>query len=298
MLTRVHLMNTTPNQNPNENIKLAFWGTPELTITILEKLESEGFTPAVIITGPDRPAGRGLVMTPPAPKVWADKRNIPVLQPEKVDALFLEALQAFNIDLSVVVAYGKILPQEAIDLPKFGTLNVHYSLLPRFRGATPVESAILAGDTETGVCIQQMVYKLDAGDIHAKETVTIGDHETAPDLRARLNIIGAELLVKTIRSIQSGTASPSVQDESGVTKCGKISKEDGLIDPNGDPILNDRKFRAYYGWPGVYYFTEKDGKKIRIKITDAILENGIWKILKVIPEGKKEISYQEFIQQK
>lgn len=281
----------------NHHLSIAFWGTPELTITILDALEASGFTPTVIITGPDRAVGRGLVMTPPAPKIWAHTRNIPVLQPEKVDEVFLQTLHVFNLDLSVVVAYGKILPQEAIDLSKLGTLNVHYSLLPRWRGATPVESAILAGDIETGVCIQQMVYKLDAGDVHMQEGVVIGEHEAAPALRARLNIIGANLLINTIQSIQNKTASSIPQDESAVTKCGKIKKEDGLIDPNGDPIQNDRKFRAYYGWPGVYYFIEKDNKQIRIKITDAILENGSWKILKVIPEGKKEIPYQEFLKQ-
>lgn len=281
--------------NLNQKLNIAFWGTPGLTITILDELETAGFTPSVIITGPDRPQGRGLVMTPPEPKLWAEKRNIPVLQPEKITPDFIEELRKQAIDLSVVVAYGKILPEAAITLPKHGTLNVHYSLLPRWRGATPVESAILAGDTETGVCIQHMVYKLDAGDIHNQERVTIGEHETAPALRQRLNILGAKLLVQTITAIESGSVSLTQQDESSVTKCGKITKEDGLIDPSGNPIENDRKFRAYYGWPGVYFFTEKDGKKIRIKVTDALLENGTWKILKVIPEGKKEIDYTQFL---
>jgi methionyl-tRNA formyltransferase len=273
---------------------IAFWGTPELTITILDSLEENGFLPRVIITGEDRPQGRGLVLTPTAPKLWGEARGIPVLQPAKIDAAFLETLNQYDLDISIVVAYGKILPQEAIDLPKYGTLNVHYSLLPRWRGATPVESAVLAGDTETGVCIQQMVYKLDAGDVHKQETVTIGEHETAPDLRSRLNIIGARLLIETLHAIQTGTASPISQNESGVTKCGKIKKENGLTDPNGDPVENDRKFRAYYGWPGLYYFIEKDGKQMRVKITDAILENGRWIIKKVIPEGKKEIDFALF----
>ena len=278
-----------------QKLNIAFWGTPELTITILDALELSGFLPKVIITGMDRPQGRGLVITPPEPKVWAAQRNIPVLQPEKIDEAFLNTLKEYELDISVVVAYGKILPEAAINLPKLGTLNTHYSLLPRWRGATPVESAILAGDKETGVCIQQMVYKLDAGAIHKQETLTIGEHETAPDLRQRLNVIGARLLVETLTSIQGGNASPVIQDETGITKCGKIEKENGLIDPNGDPIENDRKFRAYYGWPGVYFFKEKDGKQIRIKITDAILQNGVWKILKVIPEGKKEIDYTNLL---
>ncbi len=279
------------------NLRIAFWGTPPLTITLLEALHAAGYTPVVIVTGMDKPQGRGLVMTSPEPKVWAEQHGIPVLQPEKIDAAFLEQLAVYNIDLSVVVAYGKILPETAINFPRYGTLNVHYSLLPRFRGATPVESAILAGDTETGVCIQQMVYKLDAGAVHAQERVTIGTHETAPELRERLNQIGARLLTETITRIEQGTASPLPQDESLVTKCGKIEKEDGLIDPNGDPETNDRKFRAYFGWPGVYFFIEKGGKKIRIKITDAILEHNVWNIRKVVPEGKKEMPYTVWLEQ-
>ena len=277
-------------------MNIAFWGTPELTISLLETLKESGFLPKIIITGPDRPVGRGLVMTAPTPKIWALEHGITVLQPEKIDEAFIESFKTYNIDLSVVVAYGKILPESIISIPRYGTLNVHYSLLPRFRGATPVESAILAGDAETGVCIQQMVYKLDAGDIHRYEKVIIGEHETAPDLRARLNVIGATLLALTIKDIANGTASPVVQDETGITRCGKIEKENGLVNPETDsPIELDRKFRAYYGWPGIYFFTKHNDRDVRTKITDAILENGKFIIKKVVPEGKKEIEYQEFL---
>ena len=171
---------------------------------------------------------------------------------------------------------------------------MHYSLLPRFRGATPVESALLSGDTETGVCIQQMVYKLDAGAIHTQEKVTIGVHETAPDLRTRLNVIGAKLLTETIKHIFDGATSPITQDETLATRCGKISKQDGEIDPLGDAVTNDRKFRAYFGWPGTYFFAEKDGKQIRVVVKDAQLENNTFVIKRVVPEGKKEMSYEEF----
>ncbi len=291
-------MKALRKKNSIHKMKIAFWGTPELTIPILNSLEEAGFLPSIIITGPDRQQGRGLVMTPPAPKIWAEERNIPYLQPEKINTEFISEVKNLNLDISVVVAYGKILPDEIINLPKFGTLNTHYSLLPRWRGATPVESAILLGDKETGVCIQQMVYKLDAGAIHAQEKITIGEHETAPDLRERLNFIGARLLVETLKSIELDSARPTEQDESGMTRCGKIEKENGLVDPNGNAVENDRKFRAYYGWPGSYFFIQKDGKQMRIKITDAILENDAWIIKKVVPEGKKEINYEEFLKQK
>ncbi len=282
-------------------MKIAFWGTPELTITILDSLETAGLTPSVIITGPDRKQGRGMILTSPEPKLWAQKRNIPVLQPEKLDADFISNLSSYSPDISIVVAYGKIISKEIIDLPKYGTLNIHYSLLPRFRGATPVESAILNGETETGVCIQQMVFKLDAGPIHAKESVLIESSETALDLRARLNVIGAQLLVKTLTSLSNNTASPKEQDEAQATHCGKISKEDGCIDLADDPILNDRKFRAYYGWPGIYFFTNHPtdtNKKIRVVIKKAHLDNGKFIIETVVPEGKKEISYSQFLNQK
>lgn len=282
-------------------MKIAFWGTPDLTITILDALESAGFTPCVIVTGPDRKQGRGMLLTSPEPKLWAQKRNIPVLQPEKLDTDFISKLSSYSPDISVVVAYGKIISKEIINLPKYGTLNIHYSLLPRFRGATPVESAILNGETETGVCIQQMVFKLDAGPIHAQESVSIESTETTTDLRARLNIIGARLLVETLSSISSNTALPKEQDETHATHCGKISKEDGLIDPSGDPILNDRKFRAYTGWPGVYFFTNHPTdttKKIRVVVKKAHLGNGKFIIETVVPEGKKEIPYSQFLNQK
>jgi methionyl-tRNA formyltransferase len=283
------------NMPTKTNNKIAFWGTPELTLTILDAMEASGILPAVIITRPDRPVGRGLVMTPPAPKIWGEKRNIPVLQPEKIDVAFTETLLSYGIELSVVVAYGKILPESIIQAPHYGTLNVHYSLLPRFRGATPVESAILAGDTETGVCIQQMVYKLDAGAIHAQEKVTIGEHETAPDLRARLNIIGARLLIETINALFAGTASPVAQDETLAIRCGKIEKKDGEIDPLGDAVTNDRKFRAYSGWPGTYFFIQKEGVPTRVIVKEAQLENHTFVIKRVVPEGKKEINYSDLL---
>jgi methionyl-tRNA formyltransferase len=274
---------------------IAFWGTPQLTTTILDALADSGYAPWLVITNPDRPQGRKMTLTPPPAKLWAEARDITVFQPEKVTPDVIAELAQTPWDIFVVVAYGSILPEGAINLPKHGTLNVHYSLLPKWRGATPVESAILNGDTETGVCIQQMVYKLDAGPIHKQESLVIGEHETALELRARLNTIGARLLIETLDEIFKGTAETSLQDETLATRCGKISKEDGLIDPTGDPIENDRKFRAYYGWPGVYFFIQKDDTKIRVKVTDAVLLDGKWIIKRVIPEGKNELDYDQFL---
>lgn len=273
-----------------QTISFAFWGTPDVAADTLDILFSHGYIPSVIITAPDRPAGRGLVLTPPPAKVWALAHNVPCLQPEKLTREFLSELSTFDFQLSIVVAYGKILSQQIIDLPQKGTINIHYSLLPKYRGASPVESAILHGDTETGIAIQQMALGLDTGDILIEEKVVIDPNETAPALRKRLIQIGAELLAQTLPNIIEGSIQPQKQSTEGISTCGKIKKEDGLIDLSDDPIKNYNKYRAYYGWPGIFFFV--DGK--RIKITEAVFENDAFIPTKVIPEGKKEISFEEF----
>jgi len=191
-------------------------------------------------------------------------------------------------DFFLVVAYGKIIPEDIINMPKLGSINIHYSLLPKYRGASPVESAILNGETETGITIQKMEYRLDTGPIIIQEKVEINPEEKAGDLRKRLIKIGGELLVKILPDFVDGKVKLTPQNENEATYCKKIKKEDGEIDLNADPIKNYNKFRAYATWPRTFFF--KDGK--RIIITDATLENGEFKILKIIPEGGKEINYK------
>ena len=263
-------------------------GTPDVAVESLEKLFHAGYIPKLIITAPDRPVGRGLMMTPPPVKIWADKHNIPTIQPEKITDDIIQTIAEINPELSIVVAYGKILPERIIHLPKFGTLNIHYSLLPRFRGASPVESAILAGDTETGVAIQYMVYELDAGDILDIAKITIEPDETAPELRSRLSILGAETLVKILEQLPEKIANKQPQNSEGMIKCGKIKKTDGDITNDTDQVKWN-KYRAYYGWPGIYYFDE-NGK--RIKNTKARFEKEKFIIERIIPEGKSEIALQ------
>lgn len=270
-----------------KNLSFIFMGTPDVAVESLEKLFQSGYIPKLIITAPDRPVGRGLVMTPPPVKIWADEHGIPTIQPEKITDDIIAQISDINPELSIVVAYGKILPEKLINLPKFGTLNIHYSLLPRFRGASPVESAILAGDTETGVAIQSMVYELDAGDILDIAKITIGSNETAPELRSRLSTLGAETLVQTLDSLQEKLANKQPQNPDGITKCGKIKKTDGEVLKNDNPEEMYSKFRSYQPWPGIYYFDE-NGK--RIKITEMKRKNEIPVITKIIPEGGKEIS--------
>ncbi len=274
--------------------RIAFWGTPSLTISYLEALKALGVLPVVIVTNPDRPVGRHQTLTPPAPKVWALEHGIAVLQPEKLDAATHEALAEMQLDLSVVVAYGSIIPERFISLPKHETINVHYSLLPKYRGAAPTEAAILAGETETGVCIQMMRKKLDTGPIIAEEVVSIARDETTPELRARLTAIGAQLLVATLPNILRGDISPREQDESLATHCGKIQKADAELDLGGDQALAYRKYRAYKEWPRAFFFTEKEGKQIRVIVTQAHFTDGTFIIEKVLPEGKKEMPFSDF----
>lgn len=275
-----------------KDLKFIFFGTPDVASKTLDILKAHGYIPSLIITTPDRPVGRHFVMAPSPVAVWAKEHNIELLQPEKITTEFVADLQIKNqqlqTDLFIVVAYGKILPQSLIDIPKLGTLNIHYSLLPRWRGASPVEAAILAGDTETGVSIQQMIFKLDAGPIIAEEKIIIEPNDTTPTLREKLIILGGNLLAKILPNIVSETISPQDQNENHQTHCGKTKKEDGLVDPfTDDADLLWRKYRAYQPWPGLYFI--QDGK--RIKITQARFENNKFIIEKVIPEGKKEMSW-------
>lgn len=276
-------------------MNIAFWGTPPLTIEILETLKKAGYTPVVVITGTDKRVGRGLALTSPLPKQWAEQHNISILQPITFNDEFISEFSSYAVDLSIVVAYGRILPKKIIDLPKHGTWNIHYSLLPRWRGATPVEAAILAGDNETGISVQQMNYELDSGDILSETRIPVWEHETAPTLREKLNSLAGNLLTETIQKLESGSLTPVPQDKMLITHCGKMTKADGEINPLGNPVENDRKFRAYHAWPGTYFFTERNGKKVRVIVKDAMLENGKFVIKRVLPEGKKEISYKEFL---
>jgi len=283
-------------------INFVFWGTPDVASNTLEILEQSGFLPSLIITSPDARKGRKMLLIPPPVKVWAEKNKIPCIQPEEnTELLSFFSSEEFGLavrsekkikeakyDLSIVVAYGKIIPENILNIPKLGSINIHYSLLPKYRGASPVESAILNGESRTGVTIQQMEYKMDSGPILTKEKVEIGKDETTPELRKRLIKIGGELLVKILPDLMEGRIKPIPQNENSATHCAKIKKEDGLIDLNADGVLNYNKFRAYATWPRTYFF--ENGK--RIIITKARLENNNFIIEKVIPESKKETNYK------
>lgn len=272
----------------------AFFGTPALANEILDALEAAGYTPSCIVTMPDRPQGRGMEARETAVAAWGRERGIEVLKPEKLDDAFISDFKSRNLSFSIVVAYGKILPQALLDVAPM--YNIHYSLLPRWRGATPVESAILAGDRETGVAIQRIVFKLDAGPIVAIERTPITDTETTPELRSRLNAIAAQSLVTLMPRLADNSLAAGEQDESLATHCGKMSKEDGEIHLSDTGIDTYRKFRAYVPWPGIYTFFTRNGKTIRTIITKAHMEGSKFVIDSVKPEGKGEMPYKDFLQ--
>lgn len=278
-----------------KNPKFAFFGTPYVARDTLEVLVARGYTPAVVVSSPDAPKGRGLAIMPSETKEWALVHGIPVLTPEKLDAEAMAQIHSYGCAFAIVVAYGKIFPQALISAFPMGVLNIHYSLLPKYRGASPVESALLNGDTVTGVSIQKMAAELDAGDILAQKGVPIEPTETTRELRPRLITIGAKLLADVLPSFISGAATFIPQDHRNATVTGKINKSEGLIDLADDALKNWNKYRAYAESPGTYFFTERNGKKMRVKIADAKYENDAFIPARIIPEGKREMDYEDFL---
>ncbi len=296
----------THMEHHSRKLNFVFFGTPDVSSKTLEILKSHGYMPSLIVTAPDRPVGRHFTMTPSPTKVWAEENGVPYTHtPPAYGHLPLAGEDSEPWDLFIVVAYGKILSQAIIDMPKLGTLNIHYSLLPKYRGASPVESAILHGETETGVSIQKMVFKLDAGPVIAEARTSIDPNETHTELRNRLIPMGAELLCGILPLLrgdaEGGEVVEKIQDESQMTHCGKIKKEDGLVNPftdNAQELWN--KYRAYYGWPGLYFFDNpsptlpfagEGAAPKRVKITKARFDDGKFIIEKVIREGKPESNY-------
>ena len=280
-----HMNNTEP---------FVFFGTPYVARDTLAALVEAGYTPSLVVTSPDRPKGRGMTLSPCETKGWALEHNLPVFSPEKLDEAAVEEIRSVGATYALVVAYGKILPDSLINVFPKGLLNVHYSLLPKYRGASPVEAALLHGDAATGVAIQKLVKEMDAGDIVAMEETDILPDETTKELRARLITIGANLLIQILPAYLAGDIAPTPQDHSLATRCRKIPKEDGELDLSAPGDENWRKYRAYVEGPGTYFFVERDGKRMRVKIRKASYVNGNFVIERVVPEGKSEMAYTDF----
>jgi methionyl-tRNA formyltransferase len=229
--------------------------------------------------------------------VWAERNDISTFQPSSLKNP--ETVQALKDegpwDLFIVAAYGKIIPQTILDIPKYGTLNVHPSLLPKFRGSSPIESAILSEETHTGVTIMQLDAQMDHGPVVAQRERVINDWPPkGSELTRDLAHFGGVLLAEIIPAWMNGLGAHP-QDHERATFTRKIKKEDGLIDLSGDSITNYKKIRAFDEWPGAYFFIDRGDKSMRIRITEAKLKDGALEIVRVIPEGKQEMSYQDFL---
>lgn len=283
----------------DKNLKFVFFGTDEFSIQVLETLKRGGFLPSLIITVPDQPKGRKLIPTPPPVKLWAEQNNIAIAQPASLKDFDLASYMTFdiaNLKFSLVASYGKIIPQSILDLPKFGTLNIHPSLLPKYRGATPLESAILSGDKKTGVTIIVLDTQMDHGPILAQKEISLSDwNPFYEELRAKLAEEGANLLTEYLPAWLDGKIKAGEQDHSSATFTKKITKEDGLINFDDQPEINFRKIRALTPWPGAYFFIKhNDRNDFRVIIKSAHMENGNLVIDRVLPEGKKEMDWGSF----
>ncbi|MDZ7726132.1 MAG: methionyl-tRNA formyltransferase [Candidatus Campbellbacteria bacterium] len=277
--------------------RFAFFGTPDFSVRILNILEEHGLAPEVVISSPDRPRGRGQKLQPTPVKSWAQQKEIPVLTPDKLNQPeFLETLRDYELDCSVVAAYGKIIPESVLSTPRYGSINVHPSLLPKYRGASPIESQILADEEDIGVTIMFMDEKMDHGPILAQES--INRPSSIPDaieLEKILADLGGELLAESLISYIGGEIDPKEQDHEEATYTPKIKKEDAKISLSDDPYHNFLKIRAYKRFRP-HFFAEFKGKNVRVVVTKVDYNKKDNKLLieKVIPEGAKEMDFEEF----
>ncbi|MHB0972607.1 MAG: methionyl-tRNA formyltransferase [Thermoanaerobaculia bacterium] len=234
-------------------MKTVFFGTPQFAVASLEALLRSTHDVALVVAQPDRPAGRGMKLHKPPVIEVAEREGIPTLQPPKLrDEAFLTALRELAPDAGVVVAYGKILPDSLLSIPKHGFINVHGSLLPKYRGAAPIQRAIEAGEKESGVTIMLLDREMDHGPVLAMQSLAIGDDEHTPALAARLAVSGGALLVDVLDALERGEAKPVEQDHAAATYAAKIEKEEGAVDWNAFARTTYDKFRAFDPWPGIY----------------------------------------------
>jgi methionyl-tRNA formyltransferase len=239
------------------NAKIIFAGTPEFAVVSLEALVESGVAPIAVMTQPDRRAGRGKRLAPSPVKRFAAEQGIPVLQPLTLrDNAAVAELAALQPDVIIVAAYGLILPQSVLDIPVAACLNVHASLLPRWRGAAPIQAAILAGDEETGVCLMSMTAGLDCGPVYVSEAISIGEHESAGELHDRLATLGATLLTRHLVDVLDHKLVPKPQDEELATYAPKIQSADAELDWQRPAADLERLVRAYDPVPGAWFMLD------------------------------------------
>ncbi len=281
-----------------QKFNFVFFGTSHFSVLVLDELKSGGFLPTLLVTVPDKPKGRKLVMTPPDAKVWAEKNAVPCIQLAtlKTSDAEKEIRSHFpdGCGVAVVASYGKIIPQHILDIPRRGMLNVHPSLLPKLCGASPLQSAILTED-ETGVTIMHLDAEMDHGGIVAQEKVKVSDWPAyEADLEELLGHAGGKLLAGVLPKWVDSEIAETAQNHAEATFTKKIEKADALLDLSAPALENLRKIRAYHIWPGAYFFATHHGAQIRVIVKRARVENGELIIERVVPEGKKEMSYADF----
>lgn len=297
-------------------LKLVFCGTPAFAVPTLEKLLEAGFPVSLIVTQPDRPRGRGMELAPSPVKQRARQFGLPVTQPEKIkdNDEFRNRLAGIRPDAIIVVGYGRIIPQWMIDLPRFGNINLHASLLPKYRGAAPIQWAIARGETVTGVTTMRIDAGLDTGDILLQKEVPIAPEDTAETLAPRLAAIGADLMIETLRGLVAGSIAPRAQDDSQATLAPTLKKDDGRIDFYRGAEETWDRLRGFQPWPGA--FTRFRGKNLNVweaRLAEAQVRPGelvvesnrlivgcgqgsALELMVVQPEGKRRMSARDFIQ--
>jgi methionyl-tRNA formyltransferase len=297
-------------------LRVVYFGSPDFAVPALSALiERDDLCKVVaLVTQTDKPTGRGQAVSSPATKAVALAREIPVLQPKTLkDEAVQQALRAFDADLFVVAAYGKLLPQAVLDIPRRGCVNLHASLLPKHRGAAPIAHALLAGDEQTGVCLMKMEAGLDTGPVFARVVTDITDQDNAGTLTDRLAQLGAELLIQNLVSLGLGGLTAQPQPEAGVTHAGKLKKEDGAVQWALPAQAVWQRIRAYSPWPSAFTFV--DGKRLQILAARlapdtqanpgaAIIDGtrlvvgcgkGAIEILELKPEGKRAMSASAYV---
>ena len=297
-------------------MKIVFAGTPEFAVPTLRMLLDSAHQVCAVYTQPDRPAGRGRRLRPGPVKVLADTHGLAIVQPDSLTGRDeIERLAAFQADLMVVVAYGLLLPQAVLDAQRLGCINIHASLLPRWRGAAPIQRAILAGDEKTGVTLMQMAKELDAGPMLKQTECPIMPHESAAELHDRLALLGADALKTVLPVIEAGAVRPQPQDEGGVTYARKVEKSEALMDWSGPAHALERQVRAFNPWPVAY--TSFKGDLLRIWRAEALVQrtdafpgsileseagrmdiatgNGVLRLFEVQLASKKRMPVQPFL---
>ena len=297
-------------------MKVVFMGTPDFAVGTLERIIADGHEVAAVISQPDKPKGRSRELVMPPVKQCAVKINIPVYQPVKLrNSEVVDIIREIAPDVIVVVAFGQLLPQAVLDIPKYGCINVHASLLPKYRGAAPIQWAVIDGLEKTGVTTMLMDAGLDTGDILLQEEITLDRKETGGSLFDRLCVLGAELLSKTLKGLEQGIITPVKQDDSVATHVGMLTKEMGNIDFNKPAVEIERLIRGLNPWPSA--FTRLNGKQLKIWDSEVVadtqeavcgtitevLKNGIvvkcgegsLKITELQLEGKKRMMADAFL---